>query len=58
MPDARSYEAKELVCRECDEWFVCTANEQRFYAEQGYPPSKRCSLMNDVKDDVSCKWRG
>ena len=42
MPDARSYEAKELVCRECDEWFVFTAAEQRFYAEQGFPPPKRC----------------
>ncbi len=36
------YQAKELVCRECDERFVFTAQEQRFYAEQGYPPPKRC----------------
>ena len=42
MPDTRSYEAKELVCRECDERFVFTANEQRFYAEQGFPPPQRC----------------
>ena len=42
MPDTQSYEAKELVCRECGEWFVFTANDQRFYAEQGYPPPKRC----------------
>ena len=32
----------ELICRECDEWFVFTAKEQRFYAEQGFPPPKRC----------------
>ena len=42
MPDTKSYEAKELVCRECDEWFVFAATDQRFYAEQGFPPPKRC----------------
>ncbi len=42
MPDARSYQDKELVCRECDQPFVFTAGEQRFYAEQEYPPPKRC----------------
>ena len=42
MPETRSYEAKDLLCLACDEWFVFTANEQRFYTEQGYPPPKRC----------------
>ena len=41
MPEARSYQAKELVCRDCDESFLFTAKEQRFYAEQGFPPPKR-----------------
>ena len=36
------YQAKELVCRECAEWFVFTAKERRFYTEQGFPPPKRC----------------
>ena len=42
MPEAYSYQAKELVCHFCAEWFVFTAAEQRFYAEQGVPPPKRC----------------
>ncbi len=41
MPEARSYQAKELVCRDCEEPFLFTAKEQRFYAEQGFPPPKR-----------------
>ena len=42
MPETRSYEAKDLLCRACDEWFVFTVKEQRFYAQQGFPPPKRC----------------
>ncbi len=42
MPETRSYEAKDILCLACDEWFVFTAKEQRFYAEQGFPPPKRC----------------
>ncbi len=42
MPETRSYEAKDILCLACDEWFVFTAKEQRFYAQQGFPPPKRC----------------
>ena len=46
MPDTQSYQAKELVCGECDEWFVFTAKEQRFYAEQGFPlPKRRITIV-------------
>ena len=52
MPDARSYEAKDILCLACDEWFVFTAKEQRFYAQQGFPPPKRCPNCR-----VEKRWR-
>ena len=36
------YRDKELVCLECKQPFHFKAKEQAFYAEQGYPPPKRC----------------
>ncbi len=49
MPETHSYEAKDLLCIACDEWFVFTAKEQRFYARQGFPPPKRCSACRPEK---------
>ncbi len=36
------YRDKELICIECKRPFHFTVSEQAFYAEQGYPPPKRC----------------
>ena len=36
------YQDNELICFECQQPFVFMARGQAFYAEQGYPPPKRC----------------
>ena len=37
-----AYQDKELICIECRQSFIFMARDQAFYAEQGYPPPKRC----------------
>ena len=36
------YRDKELICIECRQCFIFMAQDQAFYAEQGYPLPKRC----------------
>ena len=37
------YTDKILVCADCGQQFVFTANEQDFYAQRGFSEPKRCS---------------
>ncbi len=36
------YEDRTLVCGDCGEEFVFTADEQEFFAEKGFQEPKRC----------------
>jgi hypothetical protein len=36
------FQDKELNCRDCREWFVFAAGEQRFFAARDYKPPSRC----------------
>lgn len=37
------YNDKAILCTDCNRTFTWTANDQRFYAEQGYDnPPRRC----------------
>lgn len=45
------YQDQTLTCMEpnCKQEFVFTAGEQRFFAEKGFTPPKRCKPCRDVK---------
>ena len=32
----------KIKCQDCGEDFVFTVRDQRFYADKGFPPPKRC----------------
>ena len=42
---------KVIKCKECGEDFVFTENEQKFYAEKGFPEPKRCKFCRPLKRD-------
>lgn len=43
------YEDKELICEGCKRPFVFTGGEQRFFAEKGFTPPKRCKPCRDER---------
>lgn len=43
------YEDKELICEGCKRPFVFTGGEQRFFAEKGFTPPKRCKPCRDKR---------
>lgn len=36
------YEDKELICKDCGEFFTFSGGEQRYYAERQFSEPKRC----------------
>ncbi len=40
---------KKVICKECGQEFVFTANEQQFYAEHHLTEPKRCKKCRDAK---------
>lgn len=42
-------EDKELVCKDCNNAFVLTVNEQNWYAEKGFAEPKRCLSCRQAK---------
>jgi CxxC-x17-CxxC domain-containing protein len=43
------YTDKILVCADCSQQFVFTANEQDFYAQRGFSEPKRCSSCRSAR---------
>ncbi|MFC1928644.1 zinc-ribbon domain containing protein [Chloroflexota bacterium] len=41
------FDAKDLVCCECNRPFVWTAGEQVFYWSKGLAPPKRCTACRE-----------
>ncbi len=47
------YQDETLVCKECNNEFVFTAGEQRFYAEKGFVNKpKTCKACRDAKKNA------
>lgn len=40
---------EERTCRDCNNVFVFTAGEQRFYEERGFTPPNRCKPCRDKR---------
>lgn len=43
------YEDTTLVCEECNNEFVFTGDEQKFFSEKGFQTPKRCKPCRDKK---------
>ena len=44
------FQDKTIVCKDCNEEFVFTANEQEFYAEKGFTNEpQRCKPCRDAR---------
>ena len=43
------YTDKILVCADCSQQFVFTANEQDFYAQRGFSEPKRCGACRAAR---------
>jgi CxxC-x17-CxxC domain-containing protein len=43
------YTDKILVCADCSQQFVFTANEQDFYAQRGFSEPKRCASCRSAR---------
>ena len=43
------YTDKILVCADCSQQFVFTANEQDFYAQRGFSEPKRCAPCRSAR---------
>lgn len=43
------YEDMEIVCVDCKKPFIFEAGEQKFFAEKGFTPPKRCKPCRDER---------
>lgn len=43
------YEDMEIICVDCKKPFVFEAGEQKFFAEKGFTPPKRCKPCRDER---------
>lgn len=41
---------KKIVCLDCGREFTFTENDQKFYAEKGFVPPKRCRACRDARN--------
>lgn len=44
-----SYQDKKFICRDCEEEYAFTAQEQRLFEEHGYNPPTRCPNCHDMR---------
>ena len=42
----------KLVCKDCGKEFEFTENDQRFYAEKGFEPPKRCKECRQKRKEI------
>lgn len=50
VADEAEYQDETLICKECNNEFVFSAGEQRFYAEKGFTNKpKTCKACRDAK---------
>lgn len=45
-------EDKTLICKECGEEFILTADNQRWYAEKGFNEPKRCKSCRKLRKTI------
>jgi hypothetical protein len=47
-----------LTCRECRQTFVFSLGEQKFFADKGFQPPKRCDACLKRERDAAAVWTG
>ena len=43
---------KIITCQDCGQEFIFTDNEQKFYAEKGFLPPKRCKECREKRKEA------
>ena len=49
MFSEENFQDREIVCSDCGQTFVFTAEEQEFYSQKGFEEPKRCKACRNAK---------
>ena len=57
MFSEENFQDREIVCSDCGQTFVFTAEEQEFYSQKGFEEPKRCKACRNAKKMQNRKKR-
>ena len=57
MFSEENFQDREIVCSDCGQTFVFTAEEQEFYSQKGFEEPKRCKACRNAKKMQNIKKR-